>query len=250
MLRSRIIPCLLIQDLGLVKTRKFSEAKYVGDPLNAVKIFNEKDVDELMLLDIDATSQQREPNYALLKSLAVESRMPLCYGGGITSAKQAAQIIALGFEKVSVSAAALMRPALIKEIADAVGSQSVVVTLDVRRKKLFEGYTVFTRNGQDSQKVSFLEFCQQAVELGAGEIVVNSIDRDGEMKGYDLALAMSLRNAVSSPISVLGGAGSVDDMQALINAVGVVGAAAGSLFVFKGIYRAVLINYARPSRLN
>lgn len=249
MLRSRIIPCLLLHDGGLVKTRQFKDAKYVGDPLNAVKIFNEKEVDELMLIDIDATAQGRPPDFPLLKGLAVESRMPLCYGGGITSAQQAAQIIASGFEKVSISAAALTRPALIREMAEAVGAQSVVVTLDVRKNKLFSGYTVYTRNGLDKQKVNFLEFCHEAVELGAGEIVINAIDRDGEMAGYDLELAKQVRKTVTSPLSILGGAGNADHMQELIDSVGVVGAAAGSMFVFKGPYRAVLINYARPSRL-
>lgn len=249
MLRSRIIPCLLVHNGGLVKTRQFKDAKYVGDPLNAVKIFNEKEVDELIVLDIDATTQKRPPNFALLKGLAVESRMPLCYGGGITSADQAAQIIASGFEKISISAAALVRPTLIREMAEAVGSQSVVVTLDVRKNKLLSGYTVYTRNGLDKQKVNLLEFCQQAVELGAGEIVINAIDRDGEMNGYDLELAKQVRQAVSAPLSILGGAGNSDHMQTLIDSVGVVGAAAGSMFVFKGPYRAVLINYARPGRL-
>lgn len=249
MLRSRIIPCLLVQDGGLVKTRQFKDAKYVGDPLNAVKIFNEKEVDELIVLDIDATAQKRPPNFALLKGLAVESRMPLCYGGGITSANQAAQIIASGFEKISISAAALVRPTLIREMAEAVGAQSVVVTLDVRKNKLLSGYTVYTRNGLDKQKVNLLEFCQQAVELGAGEIVINAIDRDGEMNGYDIELAMQVRQAMSAPMSIMGGAGNGDHMQALIDSVGVVGAAAGSMFVFKGPYRAVLINYARPGRL-
>jgi len=249
MLRSRVIPCLLMHDGGLVKTRQFKDAKYVGDPLNAVKIFNEKEVDELMFVDIDATAQNRAPDFSLLKGLAVESRMPLCYGGGITSAKQAAQVIACGFEKVSISAAALTRPALIKEMADAVGAQSVVVTLDVRKNRLFSGYTVYTRNGRDKQKVNFLEFCHEAVELGAGEIVINAIDRDGEMDGYDLELAKLVRRTVASPLSILGGAGNTQHMQELIDLVGVVGAAAGSMFVFKGPYRAVLINYARPSRL-
>lgn len=249
MLRSRIIPCLLMHDGGLVKTRQFKDAKYVGDPLNAVKIFNEKEVDELMFLDIDATAHGRAPDFSLLRGLAVESRMPLCYGGGITSAQQAAQIIASGFEKVSISAAALTRPALIREMAEAVGAQSVVVTLDVRKNKLFSGYTVYTRNGLDKQKVNFLEFCHQAVELGAGEIVINAIDRDGEMDGYDLELAKQVRKTVTSPLSILGGAGNADHMQELIDSVGVVGAAAGSMFVFKGPYRAVLINYARPGRL-
>lgn len=249
MLRSRIIPCLLVQDGGLVKTRQFKDPKYVGDPLNAVKIFNEKEVDELMLLDIDASAQGRAPNFAKLASLAVESRMPLCYGGGITSVEQAAQIIALGFEKVSISSSALARPSLIREIADAVGGQSVVVTLDVRKNKLLPGYTIYSNNAREKHKVNLLEFCHQAEELGAGEIVINSIDRDGEMAGYDLDLARMVRSSVSSPLTVLGGAGNVDHMQELIDAVGVVGAVAGSMFVFKGPYRAVLINYDRPKRL-
>jgi cyclase len=249
MLRSRIIPCLLMQDGGLVKTRQFKDPKYVGDPLNAVKIFNEKEVDELMFVDIDASAQKRAPNLALLKNLAVESRMPLCYGGGVTSADMAAKIIALGFEKVSISAAALARPQLIAEIAEAVGRQSVVVTLDVRKNRLLPGYTVYTLNGREKAKVNLIEFCRQAAELGAGEIVINSIDRDGEMAGYDLDLARNVREAVSIPMTMLGGAGTTEHMQELIDTVGLVGAAAGSMFVFKGVYRAVLINYARPSRL-
>lgn len=249
MLRSRIIPCLLMQDGGLVKTRQFKDPKYVGDPLNAVKIFNEKEVDELMFVDIDASAQKRPPNLSLLKNLAVESRMPLCYGGGVTSAEMAAKIIALGFEKVSISAAALARPQLIAEIAEAVGRQSVVVTLDVRKNRLLPGYTIYTLNGREKCKVNLLEFCRQAAELGAGEIVINSIDRDGEMAGYDLDLARNVREAVSIPMTMLGGAGTTEHMQELIDTVGLVGAAAGSMFVFKGVYRAVLINYARPSRL-
>lgn len=249
MLRSRIIPCLLMQDGGLVKTRQFKDPKYVGDPLNAVKIFNEKQVDELMFVDIDATVQGRSPDLALLRNLAGESRMPLCYGGGVSSAEQASQIIAVGFEKVSISSAAIKRPALIREMAQAIGGQSVVVTLDVRRNRLLGGHSLFTHNGKERHKIDWLEFCQQAVELGAGEIVINVIDRDGEMQGYDLELARKVRAAVSTPVTLLGGAGDVKHMQELIDAVGVVGAAAGSMFVFKGPYRAVLINYARPERL-
>lgn len=249
MLRSRIIPCLLLHEGGLVKTRQFKDAKYVGDPLNAVKIFNEKAVDELMLMDIDATVHGRAPNFSMLKGLAVESRMPLGYGGGVSTAQQATQIIASGFEKVSISAAALARPALIREMAEAIGAQSVVVTLDVRKNKLFGGYTIYTHNGTAKQKTNLLEFCQQAVELGAGELVINTIDRDGEMSGYDLDLAKLIRKTVSLPITLLGGSGTSVHMQDLIDTVGVVGAAAGSMFVFKGPYRAVLINYARPGRL-
>lgn len=247
-LRSRIVPCLLLHKGGLVKTRQFKDAKYVGDPLNAVKIFNEKEVDELMFVDIDATVQGRGPQMPLLRSLAVESRMPLCYGGGVTSAEQATRIVATGFEKVSVSAAALARPALIKEMAEAIGTQSVVVTIDVKANRFFGGHTIHTHNGQQKHKPPLLEFCQQAVSLGAGEIVINSIDRDGQMEGYDLDLARQVRGVIDTPMSMLGGAGSAAHMQALIDAVGTVGAAAGSMFVFKGPYRAVLINYARPAR--
>lgn len=249
MLRSRIIPCLLIHDGGLVKTEKFKVGKYVGDPLNAVKIYNEKQVDELLLLDIDATVKGREPDFARLRSIAVESRMPLCYGGGVTSAEQAARIVGLGFEKVSVSAAALARPQLIREMATAVGSQSVVVTIDVKKNAMLPGHTVYTHNGRIKQSVSLTNFMRQAMELGAGEIVINSIDRDGTMTGYDLDLARQARAVVDLPLSFVGGAGSIDDIQGLIDTVGVVGAGAGSLFVFKGPYRAVLINYGRPERL-
>lgn len=249
MLRSRIIPSLLMRDKGLVKTRQFGDDKYVGDPINAVKIFNEKEVDELAIFDIDATVKGDPPDYAHLKSIAVESRMPLCYGGGITSAKVAAEIIAMGYEKVSISAAALERPELIREMADAVGRQSVVVTVDVKKGGLFGGYSIYSHNGKQKHKAKLLDFVAQAVELGAGEIVINSIDRDGMMNGYDLELAKSVRDKVNTPLTFLGGAGSVEDMSVLIDTVGTVGAAAGSMFVFKGTYRAVLITYARPSSI-
>jgi cyclase len=249
MLRSRIIPCLLLHKGGLVKTRQFKDPKYVGDPLNAVKIFNEKQVDELMFVDIDATAEGYEPRMPLLRSLAVESRMPLCYGGGVTSPEQASRIVATGFEKVSVSAAALARPALIKEMSEAIGGQSVVVTIDVKANRLSAGHTVYTHNGRQKRREPLLEVCHRAVSLGAGEIVINSIDRDGEMSGYDLDLARLVRGAIDTPMTMLGGAGSIEDMEALIDAVGTVGAAAGSLFVFRGPFRAVLISYARPARL-
>lgn len=232
-----------------MKTRQFKNPKYVGDPLNAVKIFNEKAVDELMFVDIDATVMGREPNMVLLRNLAIESRMPLCYGGGVTNVKQALRIVAAGFEKVSISAAALNRPMLIKEMSEAIGAQSVVVTIDVKANRLLSGYSIYTHNGKQKHSHSLFEFCEQAAALGAGEIVINSIDRDGEMEGYDLNLARQIRDVIDLPMTMLGGAGSTDHMQALIDAVGVVGAASGSMFVFKGPYRAVLINYARPERL-
>jgi cyclase len=249
-LRSRIVPCLLLHDRGLVKTRRFADPKYVGDPLNAVKIFNEKEVDELMFVDIDATAAGRGPDLELLRNIAIESRMPLCYGGGVADAATASRIIALGFEKVSISAAAIARPALIREVAEVIGSQSVVVTFDVRKGGLFGGaWQVMTRNGKDKARGGLEELCRKAQELGAGEIVINCIDRDGTMEGYDLALARQVRSWVATPLSFVGGAGMTGHMQDLIDAVGVVGACAGSMFVFKGPYRAVLISYARPERL-
>lgn len=247
MLRPRIIPCLLVHDGGLVKTVGFKDSKYVGDPINAVKIFNEKEADELLVLDIDATVQGREPNYRLIAQFAAECRMPLCYGGGITQVDQAKRIIGLGVEKVALSAAAVAQPHLIAAIADSVGSQSVVVVLDAR-KKLLGGWEVCTHNGRKGTGRSPIDLAREAQRLGAGEIVVNSIDHDGRMKGYDLALAREVRGAIQVPMSVLGGAGSLSDIGQLIATCGVVGAAAGSLFVFKGAYRAVLISYPAPSQ--
>lgn len=249
MLRSRVIPCLLISDGGLNKTEKFKPGKYVGDPLNAVKIFNEKQVDELILIDIDATVKGREPDFERLRSIAIESRMPLCYGGGVTTAEQAAKIVSLGFEKVSVSAAALERPDLIREMALAIGSQSVVVTIDVKRVGMFSGYSIFSHNGTRKHKIDLTDWIKHATQLGAGEILINSINRDGTFSGYDLDLARTARSATELPMTFLGGAGSMADMEALIKTVGVCGAAAGSLFVFKGTFRAVLINYERPNAL-
>jgi cyclase len=245
MLRPRIIPCLLVHNKGLVKTVKFKDSKYVGDPLNAVRIFNEKEVDELTVLDIDATSEGREPDYRMIENLAAECRMPLCYGGGIRTAEQAQRIFALGVEKVAVSAAAVEDPGLVSRMAARVGRQSVVVVLDVK-KKFLGGYEVFTHNGRKNVHKEPAAFAAEMEKLGAGEIVVNSIDNDGMMKGYDLGLVDRMREAVSVPLTVLGGAGSLDDIGELVRRHGIIGAAAGSLFVFKGIYKAVLINYPNP----
>lgn len=247
MLRPRITPCLLVHNGGLVKTVRFKDPKYVGDPINAVKIFNEKEADELIVLDIDATVEGREPNFRLIAQFAAECRMPLCYGGGVKTAGQAKRIIGLGVEKVAVSSAALSDPKLISAIAQEIGSQSVVAVFDVR-KRMLGGYEACTHNGTRGTGRSPIDAAQELAALGAGEIVVNSIDQDGQMKGYDLTLATKMREAVKLPITVLGGAGSLDDIGRLVTACGVLGAAAGSLFVFKGPYKAVLINYPPPQR--
>lgn len=245
MLRPRIIPCLLVRKKGLVKTVGFKDGKYVGDPINAVRIFNEKEADELMIVDIDATANSQEPDLGMIKKWAAECRMPLCYGGGVHSVSQAKAIIGLGVEKVAISSTAIARPQLIAEIAREVGNQSVIVVLDVRRHKS-GAYEVFTHNGTRGTKREPGELLQEFQNLGAGEIVVNCIDRDGMMQGYDLDLARHVRRTARVPITFLGGAGSLDDMRKLFSEFGVMGAAAGSIFVFKGSYKAVLINYPTP----
>jgi cyclase len=250
MLRPRIIPCLLVHKGGLVKTQAFKDPKYVGDPINAVRIFNEKEADELMVLDIDATVNKVAPDFALIAKLAAECRMPLCYGGGVTTAEQAVRIVDMGVEKVAISAAAIANPALLTETAAAVGRQSVVAVLDVRKRTgLFaKGYEVCTHNSKTVHKLDPVALAKQLQDAGAGEIVINSVDRDGLMQGYDLELAAQFKQALKVPVTFLGGAGSLDHLGELIVKLGVVGAAAGSLFVFKGKYRAVLINYPTPEQ--
>ena len=249
MLRPRIIPSLLIQDNGLVKTVNFKNPKYVGDPINAVRIFNEKEVDELAIFDIDATVHGTEPNYSLIERLASQSMMPLCYGGGVKTVEQAQRIFSLGIEKIALSSSVLQNPKLITEISDRVGSQSVIVVLDVK-KKLLGGYEVYTHNGKKATGINPIKFVEEAQRLGAGEIVINSIDKDGVMKGYDLDLIAKVRDKITLPMTVLGGAGSLEDIEKVIATHGVIGVAAGSLFVFKGPYKAVLINYPNKIEKN
>jgi cyclase len=218
----------------------------VGDPINAVRIFNEKEVDEIIVLDIDASVLGREPDPVMIKNLAAECRMPLCYGGGVTTVEQFARIIELGVEKVAVSSAAVSDPSLVSRAARVVGSQSVVVILDVKRARKAGSYELWTHNATRPTQLDPVEFARRMEQAGAGEIVLNSIDNDGVMKGYDLDAATRVRDAISLPMTILGGAGSLADIQGLIRRFGIIGASAGSLFVFKGVYRAVLINY--PSR--
>jgi len=234
----------------LVKTQGFKDPKYVGDPINAVRIFNEKEADELMVLDIDASVNGTEPDFELIAKLAAECRMPLCYGGGVTTAEQAARIVDLGVEKVAVSTAAIVDPSLLTRIAAAVGRQSVVAVLDVRKRSgLFaKGYELVTHNAKKAHKLDPLTVAAELQAAGAGEIVINSVDRDGVMQGYDLELASHVKRVLNVPVTFLGGAGSLADLGELIQRLGVVGAAAGSLFVFKGKYRAVLINYPTPAQ--
>ncbi len=242
MLRPRIIPSLLLHDKGLVKTVNFKSPKYVGDPINAVRIFNEKEVDELAFFDIDASVLNKEPDYGLIEKLANQSRMPLCYGGGVKTVEQAQRIFSLGIEKIALSSAVIQNPNLISQIADRVGSQSVIVVLDIK-KKLLGGYEIYTHNGKKATGINPIKFAKEIEGLGAGEIIINSIDQDGVMKGYDMNLIDKIAESISIPLTVLGGAGSFADIEKVIEKHGVIGVAAGSLFVFKGPYKAVLINY-------
>ena len=248
MLRSRVIPCLLIHKKGLVKTVNFKEPKYVGDPINAVKIFNEKEVDELIVLDIDASVENREPDFEMIKNLATECRMPFCYGGGITTVTQAKKIIELGAEKIAISSSAINNSSLIREIGEEVGVQSVVVVLDLKKKGFLfgGGYEIYIRNGKVKANVQLKDFIDQINEIGVGELMINSIDNDGLMQGYNNDLIALIRDWTNFPITVLGGAGSLEDIKNIINKYKIIGVAAGSLFVFKGKYKAVLINY--PNR--
>ena len=242
MLRPRIIPSLLIHKNGLVKTINFKDPKYIGDPINVVRIFNEKEVDELMVFDIDASVNQNEPNYKTIKNIASECRMPLCYGGGIKNVEQAKKIFSLGVEKVSISSAAISNPNLIKEIVKKVGSQSMVVVLDVKK---FDNnsYHIWINNGKKNTEISLIPFLKKIQDLGVGEIVINSIDNDGVMDGYDLNLIDNVYSNISIPLTILGGAGTLDDIKNIIKKYKIIGLGVGSLFVFKGVYKAVLVNY-------
>lgn len=243
MLRSRITPCLLVHKKGLVKTTEFKDPKYVGDPINAVKIFNEKEVDELIVLDIDATVEGRGPDFKLIQNLAIECRMPFCYGGGVTTVEQAKKIISLGAEKVALSAAALNDVKILQEIGKAVGVQSVVVVLDVKKKGFLGGYEIFTHNGKKATGIKVKDFVKILADIGIGEIVINSIDDDGKMSGFDFKLFDLVRDLTEMPMTILGGAGKLEDIREAISRYKTIGVAAGSLFVFKGKYRAVLISY-------
>lgn len=242
MTRVRVIPVLLLRGAGLVKTKAFKDPVYVGDPINAVRIFNEKEVDELALLDITASVQGKEPPYQLISDIASECFMPLAYGGGIKNAEQVKRIFGLGVEKVILNSHAIETPGLIAEAAALAGSQSIVVSIDVKRG-LLGGYRVHTHSGSKKRDLDPIAWAKRAEELGAGEILLNSIDRDGSMEGYDLALIKAVSRGISIPLIACGGAGNVDDLSAAVGVGGASAVAAGSMFVFHGKHRAVLINF-------
>ncbi|XDD52804.1 AglZ/HisF2 family acetamidino modification protein [Leptospira sp. WS4.C2] len=246
MLKPRIIPTLLLKDGGLVKTTKFDNPRYIGDPINAVKIFNEKEADELVLIDIDASMLGKEPDYRLIERIANECRMPLSVGGGIKNLEQANKILGFGVEKIIVSSLLVENPEMISRMVNYLGSQSVVVSLDLKKTTFSKRYEFCLHNGKKKTGKYLDEVLNLAISLGAGEILINSIDLDGTMLGYDMDLLQSIKKRISVPVTVLGGAGTLEDLKNVIAQLGVVGVAAGSLFVYKGKHKAVLINY--PNR--
>jgi cyclase len=241
MLSNRVIPTLLVQDARLVKTRKFKHPQYVGDPINAIRIFNEKEVDELVVLDIQVSKQGMQPNLALINEIAGECFMPLCYGGGVRNIDIAARIFDCGVEKVCLQTAAFEDPQVITQIANRFGSQAVVLSVDVKRDWLRRPRLYNTRSGSVASQ-TWTEFLRIGVEAGAGEVIVNSVDHDGELDGYDLDIIHQAASMVEVPVIASGGAGKLGDFKTAINA-GASAVAAGAMFVFHGPHRAVLITY-------
>lgn len=247
MLRTRVIPCLLLENGGLVKSVRFKDPKYVGDPINAVRIFNEKEVDEIVFLDISATPNKREPDFDLISQISSEAFVPFSYGGGITKLDQIKRLFYLGVEKVVLNSVTTNNPDFISQAAEIVGRSSIVVSIDVRKNWLGK-YTVFSNGGQYDTKKDPVEHAKEMVKLGAGEVLINSIECDGTMTGYDLSIISKITEAVPVPVVALGGAGNLKDFCKAIEA-GASAVAAGSFFVFHGKHKAVLITYPKYEKL-
>jgi cyclase len=241
-LQKRIIPSLLLHKGGLYKTERFKKPTYIGDPINAIKIFNEKEVDELIFLDIDASVEKREPYYKLIEDIASECFMPLCYGGGIKNVEQMKRIYSLGVEKISLSSQAVLNPNLIKQASNLFGNQSVIVTVDIK-KDLWGNSKVFIYNGVKNTKLDPIEFIKEMELLGAGELVINSCDYDGVMKGYDIDFLKLIKSSVNIPIIALGGAGNLNHIKEVFDTAKVDAVACGSMFVYQGPLKGVLISY-------
>lgn len=245
----RVIPVLLLKNNGLVKTTQFKDPKYVGDPLNAVKIFNEKEVDELIFLDILATPENKKPPLDFLKQVAEECFMPLSYGGGIRSVDEIRDILKVGVEKVIINTHAVENPEFVKQAVERYGSSTICISIDVK-KNFWGKYEIHTKGGKHNTKIDPVKFAQDMDAAGAGEIMINSIDRDGTMKGYDEELIKKITAAVGMPVIACGGAASVNDLSIAINDCGASAVAAGSMFVFHGKHRAVLISYPEQTDLD
>jgi len=248
MLRTRVIPVLLLKKNGLVKTVKFKDEKYVGDPINAVKIFNEKEVDELIFLDITASQEKRKPDFNYIEDIATECFMPFGYGGGIRSIDDIKKLFAVGAEKAILNSIALEDKKFITEAANYFGSQSIIVSIDVK-KSILGQYKVYRHVDRKLTKYDPVQFAVEMEHLGAGEIFLNSVDRDGTMEGFDHPLYHSVCEKLTIPVVACGGAGKINDFSSVVNECGVSAVAAGSFFVFHGKHRAVLITYPEYKEL-
>jgi cyclase len=248
MVKTRVIPCLLLKKLGLIKTVGFGSPKYVGDPINAVRIFNNKEVDELIFLDITATTENKKPNFELLSRIASEAFMPFSYGGGIRTIEDASNILRMGAEKIAINFHAFENPGFIKEVAAKHGSQSVIVSMDVKKVSVNK-YEVFLKNATIPTGIDPVSYAVKMEKMGAGEIFLNSIDNDGLMRGYDTKLIKEVSSAIGIPVIACGGAGKNNDFRLAVDA-GASAVSAGSFFVFVGPHRAVLINYPNPEVLS
>lgn len=244
MIAPRIIPCLLLNENGLVKTTKFTNPKYVGDPINAIRIFNEKEVDEIMVLDIKATAEKRGPDFDLIEQLASECFMPLCYGGGIRDMADVKNLFNLGIEKVAIQTAVETNPSLIKQIAEYYGQQAVVVSIDIKRNWLGKPTLFSNSRSVKYESKNWKEYLAYVASQGAGELLLNSVDRDGVMKGMDLELISEASKLLEIPLVAIGGVGSLENIKEATDA-GASAVAVGSYFVFQGPHKAVLITYPK-----
>lgn len=242
MLRTRIIPALLLRDASLVKTRNFGKYTYVGDPANTVRIFNELEVDELIFLDITASPERRSPNLKVLREIADECFMPLAYGGGIDSLDKAKAIFDIGFEKVALNTHAIENPKLVTEIATHFGSQAVIASIDVKAN-FFGNQTVRFLAGRRATRLSPVDWATRLESLGAGEILLTSIDREGTWAGFDTQLTKRVVDAVSIPVIAHGGAGNVDHIRQVVREAGASAVAVGSMVVFQKKGMGVLVNF-------
>ncbi len=248
MLMTRVMPCLLLKNGALVKTVKFKDPGYIGDPINAIRIYNEKEVDELIFLDITATIEKREPPYKVLSEIASECFMPVTYGGGVRDVETIRRILSLGIEKIAINSYAVENQDFVRAAANKFGSSTIVVSIDVR-SKLFGRYEVFIRGGRKGTGLDPVEFAVKMEQMGAGEILLNSIDRDGTQEGYDINLIKSVTSAVGVPVIACGGAGKIDDFRAAVKEGGASACAAGSMVVYYGRNRAVLITFPEREKL-
>ena len=244
----RLIPVLLLKEKYLVKTKGFKNPQYIGDPVNAVRIFNEKEVDELVLCDIEASLLQKEPNYALIKSIVSECFMPVGYGGGLKNIEQIQRIFDLGVEKIILNTSAFDFE-LIQKAASIYGNQSIVASIDVK-KSLFGIFNVYSKSGSVKHKLNPVEFALELVSAGVGEIIIQSIDKEGGMAGFDLELTKSIANAVNIPVIASGGAGNLTHIKDVIQLGNASSVAAGSFFIYKGKHKAILINYPDTNLIN